>query len=299
MNNSQKLSNPFEQSEELWLLSLATKYRNIHIFEDFFEEKSLAVSSHELSSQTVDSMPEDDWMVEIYFGAKPDVDIIPDSLKNLLKVDSTTITKVEHKDWTEVALSSLGEIKTNMFHIVRSSEYEASNLIPILLNLTRAFGTGEHATTMGCLESLESYADKEIFHVLDIGTGTGILAIAAKKLWPHANVVATDIDAVAIEITGDHALSNNVALEMFVMDGVTNLGLDRKYDMILANILARPLIEMSPHISALVKQGGIAILSGFLENQMSDVLKEYEAHGLAYVSHLNKNNWITLVLSKH
>ena len=292
------MNNPFAQSEELWLLSFATKYKNIHIFEDFFEEKSLAVSSHEISSETVDSMPEDDWMVEVYFGEKPDAKIIPDHLKALLIKESITITKVENKDWTDAALSSLGEIKTNMFHIIRTEEYERSNLIPIILNLTRAFGTGEHATTMGCLESLESYADKKIANVLDIGTGTGILAIAAKKLWPNSNVVATDIDMVAIDVTKAHAKANEVELEMLVMDGVADLGLDKKYDIILANILARPLVEMAGNIAVLTCADGVVILSGFLENQMEDILKEYESRGLAYVRHLNKNNWITLILKK-
>ena len=188
---------------------------------------------------------------------------------------------------------------TNKFHIIRSDGEVSSGLIPIILNLTRAFGTGEHATTMGCLTQLESYESNDaVKDILDIGTGTGILAIAAKKLWPEAMVLATDIDKVAIDVTELHAKSNNVSLELFVMDGVDALGSDRKYDIILANILARPLLEMAESISVLLRGGGIVILSGFLENQLVEILSKYISCGLSKVRHVITDNWVTLVLSK-
>jgi len=292
------MTNPFQQTEELWLLSFSTQYKNINSFEELFDEKALAISSHEISSTTVDAMPDDQWMIEMYLSARPHQNIIPKGLYDLIDSDSIKITKVESKDWTDRALSTLGEIKTEKFHIIRSRDALLSGLIPIILNLTRAFGTGEHATTIGCLEALELHAGKKVHKVLDIGTGTGILAIAAKKLWPGAEVWATDIDAVAIEVAKEHANTNEVELKFEVMDGVASLGVRQKYDIILANILARPLMEMAENISSLVAASGVVILSGFLENQMDDILEAYEKYYLLRLKHFNKNNWITLILAK-
>ena len=270
------MTNPFKQPEKLWLLAFSTKYKHISSFEELFDEKTLAISSHEITSETVEAMPDDSWMMEIYFSEKPGQNIIPKELHNVVDQDSIKITKVQNKDWTDRALSSLGEIKTEKFHIIRSSDAMLSGLIPIILNLTRAFGTGEHATTIGCLEALELHTDKKVRKVLDIGTGTGILAIAAKKLWPNSEVLATDIDAVAIEVAKEHAHTNNVVLKFEVMDGVKNLGITQKFDIVLANILARPLIEMVQDITELVEDGGVVILSGFLENQMHDIIGHLE-----------------------
>ena len=292
------MTNPFQQPSELWLLAFATHYKNIPLFEDFFAEKTLAISSHEITSETVDAMPDDEWRLELYFDAHKDAKIIPENLLPLISTDSIQIIKVENKDWTDFAASSLGEIKTAKFHIIRSNITSAQELIPIILDLTRAFGTGEHATTMGCLEALELYADNKIDSVLDIGTGTGILAIAAKKLWPEASVTATDIDEVAIDVAGHHADINNAALTLEVMDGVASMGQAQKYDIILANILARPLIEMGGDITSLMHDKSILILSGFLENQMQSIVECYGKYNIAEVKHTNKNNWITLILTK-
>ena len=151
---------------------------------------------------------------------------------------------------------------------------------------------------MGCIEALELYSDKKIDKVLDIGTGTGILAIASKKLWSDAEVMATDIDAVAIDVATHHADINNVELKLQVVDGVSSFDKKDQYDIVLANILARPLIEMAENITSLVKDGGMIILSGFLENQMQEIVVHYTKHNLSIVRHFNKNNWITLILTK-
>jgi ribosomal protein L11 methyltransferase len=292
------VTNPFKQSAELWLLSFSSKYQYVSIFEDFFEEKALAVSSCEITSKTVDAMPDDEWMIEVYLGDKPSIEIVHESLMQHIDPGSVAITKVENKDWTDIAASSLGEITTEKFHIVRSSDAAVSDLIPIILDLTRAFGTGEHATTMGCLEALESHSDKKVGKILDIGTGTGILAIAAKKLWPDAEVTATDIDSVAIDVAKHHADINNVALKLHAMDGVSSFDKNDQYDIVLANILAGPLVEMAEDITSIVKNGGLVILSGFLENQMQEIVTHYAKYNLLLATCLNKKNWITLILTK-
>lgn len=290
--------NPFAQPEKLWLLSCVTKFKNLSLFEDFLEENAYAISSYEVKSETIDSMPEDEWAIEAYFGEMIDPEIVLNGLMHLVLDNSIQIKQVEEKDWAEVAASSLGEIETDKFHIIRSISVDISNKIPIILNLTRAFGTGEHATTIGCLEAMESISHFPVKRVLDIGTGTGILAIASKKLWHDSYVTATDIDPVSIEISKTHSNINNVELELYVMDGISDLGRKEKYDLIVSNILARPLISMAKDISNLVKKGGHVILSGFLENQMKEIIECYKAENLFPSRCSNKNNWITLILRK-
>lgn len=291
------MENVFKQHHELWELSFITHYKNLVIFEELLEEKGLAVSSHEIASETVESMPEDLWQVTVFFSYKPAMDVIREDLIHLIQPRSLQITRVEDRDWTSEVLNSLGDIKTDKFHIIRNKTNTDKELIPILLNLTRAFGTGEHATTLGCLREIEMLCDRDLREILDLGTGTGVLAIASKKLWPHANVMATDIDEVAIEVAKSHAKDNEVALEFLVADGVQALG-GRKFDLILANILARPLKEMAEEISKILNPEGVLILSGFLDKQAEDVISSYKKFGCKILSSRNHDHWISAVLSR-
>ncbi len=287
------MNNPFAQPEEIWRIFFTTEYKHIKVFEDEFEESTIAISSHEISSQTIEAMDEDIWAVELYFNRPVSREIIPKELLSYLEIDSIKIEKLENKDWVADAANSLVDIKTQRFYITRDTK-QCDDLIPVIINITRAFGTGEHATTIGCVEALELYSGKAASNILDIGTGTGILAICAKKLWPKAQVVGTDIDPVAIEVAKEHGKLNVVDIEFGIS---INSGL--QFDIILANILARPLIEMASNIASITNINGIVILSGFLENQLPEIIAEYVKHGLSHVEVINKNKWITLILSKN
>jgi ribosomal protein L11 methyltransferase len=291
------MSNVFQQYKDLWYMSFMTEYQHVQKFEDFLEELSIATSSREIFSRTVEAFSHDLWEVGAYFTFKPDKDVIDTELLKFIDDKSISIMKVEDKDWTLTALAALGDIKTNKFHIMRSNKEKCDDrLISIIINLTRAFGTGEHATTMGCMEAIESFHDIEVKNILDLGTGTGVLAIAAKKLWPVAHVVATDIDEVAIEVTKEHVMLNDVDVECFVADGVMELRY-RKFDIIVANILARPLMDMSESICAILRPKGRLIVSGFLETQM-EVVERYISMGCVCERIINRNTWITAILSK-
>lgn len=290
------MDNPFSQGKELWKLVFSTRYKNIKKFEDYFDERCLAISSHEIESETVESMSEDLWLVEVYFAEKILSPELPNDLLGYIEPNSIICEHVKNEDWTNIAASSLGEIQTNKFHIIRSAEALIDNKIPIILDLTRAFGTGEHATTLGCLSALESLPKDSMQNIIDIGTGTGILAIAAKKLWPHASVVGSDIDQVAVDVAKHHATINDVEIEFIRADGAVAFVGSRKYDIVLANILARPLIEIAADIGLLVNDGAIVILSGFLENQMEEVLKSYEEVGFTKLSDFISDRWVTLML---
>jgi ribosomal protein L11 methyltransferase len=283
------MNNPFAQSKDLWRLGFITEYKHLPLFDLAFEEKAVTISSHEISSNNIDAEPDDIWMMQIYFNYEIKLDLISADLIQYIKTDSIKIEYIEPKDWS-LEPSALQDLKTSKFHIIRDPNYKAYGLIPVLINITRAFGTGDHATTLGCIESMEVFHDRPIQRVLDIGTGSGILAICAKKLWPESQVIATDIDEIALEVSAQHADLNEVDIE-FRLDLP-----DNKFDLILANILARPLIEMAGSIARLLNDGCIIILSGFLDNQLDSILTEYQKYNFHPVSVKTNDRWVTLVL---
>jgi ribosomal protein L11 methyltransferase len=171
--------------------------------------------------------------------------------------------------------------------------------VGILVDAATAFGTGEHPSTRGCLKALETLARRRpIRHPLDIGTGTGILAIAAAKLC-HRPVLASDIDPGAVAVARRNVECNGVAAWVRVEPraGYRGRTLRRRgYDLILANILARPLAAMAADLARHLAPGGQAVLSGLLRRQEPIVLAPHRALGLALAARIVIDGWSTLVL---
>src|SRR5262249_49925538 len=158
--------------------------------------------------------------------------------------------------------------------------------------------TGHHGTTKGCLEALALTArSRKLGKVLDIGTGSGVLAIAALKAGADS-AVASDLDAESIRIARENAKNNRMGrnLKMLVATGANHaaIRMGAPYDVILANILAKPLVGLSPDIAALVRPGGRVILSGLLTHQESQVRTAFEGRGLTLVDRRRINGWSTL-----
>src|SRR5205823_11298068 len=154
-----------------------------------------------------------------------------------------------------------------------------------------AFGTGQHATTSGCLIVLDALASSghRFANIADIGTGSGLLAFAALKLWPEARCIATDIDGQAIDVARDNAAINGVPLGhgsgellLAVADGMDSalLAARAPFDLIVANILAGPLIELAPDVAKALAPGGIVVLAGLLDSQADAVAAAYEDRGV-------------------
>jgi ribosomal protein L11 methyltransferase len=160
------------------------------------------------------------------------------------------------------------------------------------IDASLAFGTGQHATTSGCLAALDclEVAGKRFENAADIGTGTGLLAFAALALWPKARCIATDIDPVAIDVARDNAAINKVRLGhgdgellLGVADGMDSALLTARapFDLIVANILAGPLIELAPDFAKALAPGGTVVLAGLLDTQADGVIAAYEKQGMA------------------
>jgi ribosomal protein L11 methyltransferase len=169
-----------------------------------------------------------------------------------------------------------------------------------------AFGTGQHATTAGCLSALDRLAvsGTAFNNVADIGTGTGLLAFAALALWPEARCIATDIDPIAVDVSRDNAAINAVKLGhghgellLAVADGMESpmLAARAPFDLLIANILAGPLIELAPAFAKALAPGGTIILAGLLDTQADAVAQAYQKQGLK-LENGGSGEWPVLVL---
>src|SRR5579875_2864612 len=176
-----------------------------------------------------------------------------------------------------------------------------AGMIGIRVDATTAFGTGEHASTRGCLLALAALARRRRFRrPLDIGTGTGILAIAAAKRL-HRRVWASDIDPVAAAVARDNAAKNGVAglVRVRAAPGYRDRALRRRrYDLVLSNILARPLALLAPELARVLAPDGRAVLSGLLARQEALVLAAHRRCGLALERRYRIEGWSTLVLRR-
>jgi ribosomal protein L11 methyltransferase len=211
----------------------------------------------------------------------------------------------EDIDWLAESYKGFTPFSIGLFYIY-GSHYEGpleEGKIPLQIDAATAFGSGEHATTAGCLTLMSELheADFTPKSILDMGCGSGILAIAAWKLW-QCPVLAVDIEKEAIKVSERHKTFNNVPADMICVAGngfaVKEIADDTQYDLILANILAAPLKEMAPDISKHLAPDGYAILSGLLTEQATSVIDAYTTNGLACDKHIDIKEWASLQM-KH
>jgi ribosomal protein L11 methyltransferase len=216
---------------------------------------------------------------------------------------TVVVEKLADADWLAMSLSGLPPVEAGRFFVYGAHDQGKvpADVVAIKIDAGAAFGTGHHGTTVGCLEALEtvlttSGAPKK---VLDVGTGTGVLGIAA-NLTGTPIVVGTDIDSPSVRIANENAEING-AEAAFVEDGdlshpaVTG---PAPYDLVFANILARPLIELAPAITRLMTADGRAILSGLLRTQETEVLETYEALGFGVEQTIHHDAWSALLLRR-
>jgi len=175
-------------------------------------------------------------------------------------------------------------------------------VIPIKIEAGLAFGTGHHETTALCLHVLSEISKRRRFaNVLDLGCGTGLLAIGAAKLW-RKSVLASDIDPVAVEVTKENARANGEAplIRALTADGLDHPALagQAPYDLIIANILAGPLTKLAPAIARALAPGGMLVLSGLLQWQENLVLSFYRPHGLQLRNARREGVWSALTLER-
>jgi ribosomal protein L11 methyltransferase len=214
------------------------------------------------------------------------------------------IEPVPDVDWVRRSLEGLAPVTAGRFFLHGSHDRDKrrSGGQSLEIDAGTAFGTGHHGTTAGCLLILDRLLKARTYHrIFDLGCGTGVLAIAAAKAC-HVRVLATDIDAEAVRVTLDNALLNN--LHPLVL-GVTAAGLHHPairqagpFDLIFANILARPLVALAHGIAHLLEPGGTVILSGLTRDQVRWVSAAYKVRGLVPVAIVRIDNWVALAMTR-
>jgi len=208
--------------------------------------------------------------------------------------------KLAPRDWVAENLKDFPAIDEGRFYIYAShiEERPLPGRIPMRIDPGAAFGTGTHATTSGCLQALEKLGRKHDFKKpLDVGCGSGILAIAMAKLW-HIEVLGTDIDPVAVKVAKRNAGLNQVArlLNFQAGPGFAPIAKQDRFDLIVANILARPLRKIAPDLGRHLSPGGHVVLSGLIVRDERFVVAAYLAQGLKLKSRIVRDGWLTLVL---
>jgi ribosomal protein L11 methyltransferase len=254
-----------------------------------------------------DEKKPDEWLIHAYFEHAPSGDEL--AVLSNLGSGPPRIEELGEADWVTMSQSGLQPIRAGRFYVHTPMYRNAPpGTIPFEIDASLAFGTGQHATTSGCLAALDELErdGKRFANIADIGTGTGLLAFAALALWPEAKCIATDIDAVAIEVACDNAAINRVKLGhgagqllLAVADGTDSpvLAARAPFDLIVANILAGPLIDLAPNFSKALASGGTVVLAGLLDNQADRVANAYEAQGLA-VRDRGFGEWPVLVCER-
>lgn len=253
------------------------------------------------------------WQLDAYFEGRPDDASVAfiQSLIPSARGARPILEKLPDEDWVTVSQAGLEPVHAGRFyvHTSTSSAPPPEGAKRFIIDASLAFGTGGHATTTGCLTMLDALKARgqRFEHIVDIGTGTGLLAFAANHLWPRAYVTASDIDPISVDVAADNAGVNDVALgqqpgrvALCAASGTDHEMIQRRapYDLITANILAGPLIELAPAFAAIARDGGTLILAGLLSTQVSAVAKAYRAQGFRLAERTGDGDWPCLRLVK-
>jgi ribosomal protein L11 methyltransferase len=273
--------------------------------QDAFEESLEGfVTGHAIFE--VDGTPR--WRLTGYAEGAPDEAAVKASIDAAavaagVNAPAVGFARIVEKDWVAEVEKTMTPIHVPPYYVFGSHirETPPENTIAIQVDAGLAFGTGNHETTQGCLQALEAVcADLPPVQPIDIGTGSGILAIAIAKRF-NVDVMASDIDPIAIDVARENAGINGVEdrIDLVVSEGLDSdvIMASAPYDLVLANIVANPLIALAPGISGIVADGGHVILSGILLEQADTVAAAYAGNGLTLKDRIDLGNWSTLILT--
>ncbi len=271
---------------------------------EVFDPAGIAAAAFEDEASTVDPRL---WLVEIYFGQEIDEASLREVLAQAVGPDvaaSIVTEEVAQQDWVSRSLAGLAPVRAGRFIVYGAHDRAAvkSNDLALEIEAALAFGTGHHGTTRGCLLALDAVLKRRRpRRVLDLGTGTGVLAMAAAKAL-KIGISCSDLDPVAVEAARANAIGNGVGAWV---KPVTAAGLQHPrlragapYDLVLANILARPLRALARSIGAHAAPGADLILSGLLPRDVPGILSSYGAQGFALERRGFLEGWAALHLRK-
>ena len=271
----------------------------VDVLTEIFFEGQAAIAAFE--------RPDGRWDVTVHFAEPPDQPLVRELVANAAGADiaeGITFDTVEAKDWVKASLEDLVPVPAGRFvvHGQHDRERIAPNKLGIEIEAALAFGTGHHGTTRGCLLLLDHVLKAwRPRRVLDLGTGTGVLAIAAARAL-HEKVLASDIDPLSVQVARENARLN---VSGHLVQAIRATGFSAPqfasaapFDLVLANILANPLRQLATPMARHLAPSALAILSGLLTHQAPGVIAAYRARGLVPVRHLRIEGWSSLLLRK-
>ena len=273
--------------------------RVVDVLTEVFFDGEAAVAAFE--------RPDGRWDVTVHFAEAPDQALLRELVTNAATSEiagTLAFDTVEAKDWVKASLEDLVPVPAGRFvvHGGHDRERVAANKLAIEIEAALAFGTGHHGTTRGCLllldHVLKAYRPRR---VLDLGTGTGVLGIAAAKAL-KIGVLASDIDAPSVRVARENARLNETGhlVQAVRATGFSAPAFARRapFDLVLANILAKPLRQLAGPMARHLAPQALVILSGLLTHQASSVIAAYRARGLVPLRHLRIEGWSSLLLRK-
>jgi len=246
------------------------------------------------------------WRVEAYFSEAPSLDGVERQLSEALGRPAPRLAAepVPDLNWVAISQAALPPVRAGRFRVHGSHDRGRVARGPgaILIDAGEAFGTAHHATTFGCLLALGQITRRRAYRrVLDLGCGSGVLAIAAARAGPKARVTASDLDLRSVEVARENIRLNGLAsrIRVYRAEGLSHAGLrGRSFDLAVAHILAAPLSAMARDIARAVEPGGTLVLSGLLTPQAPVIIARYRAFGFAVERHGRVFGWSTLTLAR-
>jgi ribosomal protein L11 methyltransferase len=242
------------------------------------------------------------WEIGGYFTEKPDLAGLA-LLASLHGAKDFVVSEVPETDWVAKVKRELAPVEAGRFFVYGSHDADKvpEGAEPLLIEAAMAFGTGHHGTTLGCLRALDHLVNQGFVgkSVADIGCGTAVLAMGAARIWPDT-VMASDIDMVAVEVAEANVIANDLVGRVICLEATgfdhPDLKAAAPFDLIFANILKGPLIDLAPDMAANLQSGGYAILSGILVPQAEEVIDAYARSGINLVKREDIGDWTTLIL---
>lgn len=291
--------------KDVWRISVVVPKECVGLFEEAFSPHCDALSWLEEDEGRLARL-------NGYVAAPPDEGVLARAVANAAAaaaIDKPTldIRPMASRDWVVESLQTFPPVLIGRYYVhgAHVTEVAPRGMTRLCIEAGPAFGTGAHESTAGCLVMMDGLARHNTFRrILDVGCGSGILSLAAAKTWPRSRVLGVDMDVKTMSVARGNARINGRHEGIFfaVSNGYDHPEVRKHrftgYDLIIANILARPLMRLAHDMGRHLKVGGIGILSGFLARDERQVLFAHRMQGLSFYDRVEMNGWVALAVKK-
>lgn len=299
------MENIFKTYNNLWEIRVKCQYKYVHLLMDLEDNNILSISSSEITGNDTEPKPHDIWCVS-YICQDNVYQKILNTISANIPIVESGFTEIEDKDWVSETQKQFKPIIAGKFFVYSSFYNDQKgklNKVNIKIDASIAFGTGEHETTQLCLKMLSylyknNLIDANNNPILDLGTGTGILAIGAEKLF-KGKILACDIDKGACKVAKENSAINKLANKIKIYNNNQNINqYKQRFELITANILLKPLKSLAPQIAQSLQPLGYLVISGILSRQATNIISLYKCYNLQVVHKIEDKNWCAILLRK-